>query len=1219
MSYSSVGIVYDDSVCEAEETLATAFTVFKEYWPDLDKEIAGFVLTGEGEGCLRKIKTLTDEQKTATGRAHPRFWLAQLPQVYRDSAKAIAIAFNEFLSSDSMYDAAIVQRLISVLEAAAVPRHFEAFSHVADPTRLEILFCHLHSASCGIGDDPERQFPHISLAWFKSLAELERVNEAQLYYCLFDGYYQGGSTFWDRLYRRNKQSRIDDVGWLETFTTPTFLREILPTLNARQKTPITEIAAQYTDLSPLTELLVTLACDKDNAVKKTALSLLVRVDNTALSTYLAQNYTDWGHHKRRKAIDLAKHLENGRELIAQWAKTEKTPSVVNALHLALNGPQRKTEPKLPTYTSLTSTVTLPATFRADFSQALDQLLATLDAEESQKTKHTAVKAQKLREISSECIETTFGYLETGQGKPNAHVLALLSELKLSNEFSFTHLLRYEIGIDAQSPHNHIGYLFDDPQLCHALQAQTEIVDLRQLYDVVKQEGQPPADNPIIRALLVGNSARLAEDLPKAFRHLAIWPLLATYPEVLDSALLNVTYLHRPLYLLKHFPYLPSRYHEILYQHALSDVNGLRPIAQSVLAHFGIDTPYLISFLSSKKGEQRIQAAQWLAELNCREAISALVKAVEKEKQQLTRAELLSALGHLGGDISRFFTSEHLVKEAKIGLKKSPPTSMAWFPLNAIPALQFSDGTKVPPEIPRWWVILAVKLKSPAGNILLQQYFSLLSQESQQTLSRFVFNAFVTFDTQCPSDDDAHHYAEQHKHATFQMVQSLVVGSPNNSFYTTFTLEDAYQISFKERKAQYLNSAIKDKGLLCLMNGMPATEALNLISHYMKTHPRKHRHVEAMLESLSTRTENSVIQFILSIARRYKQSSVQDKARLLVKDIAKNNQWSAQQLGDRTIPACGFDGLNPTSAFEYGQRSLSLKLSDSLKIVVQSEQGKELKALPQPRQGDNDSDIREAKNRFNSFKKELRLVAKQQPLRLAEAMSTNRMWSATEWFDYFYQHPVMNRLLQRVVWSAKINDQWQAFRPAEDGAFLSIDDDELDLTAAEQIQIATLTTLTKPECQLWKTHFREYKVKPLLEQFGAPDLDITKLPAGATQIDHYRGLLCDTFTLRNTLAKLGYTRGAPQHRGIFYDYFKEFTESGYRISFEFSGSSLPEENVTAAIYHVAVNEIGKRQYGESVPLSALPQSLVAMMAMDYEKVAAKCTKDHEWESKLQWQM
>ncbi len=84
--------------------------------------------------------------------------------------------------------------------------------------------------------------------------------------------------------------------------------------------------------------------------------------------------------------------------------------------------------------------------------------------------------------------------------------------------------------------------------------------------------------------------------------------------------------------------------------------------------------------------------------------------------------------------------------------------------------------------------------------------------------------------------------------------------------------------------------------------------------------------------------------IVSLSRRYRTASVQEKARGLVAQIAERNGWSADELADRTIPTAGMDETG-ILALEYGDRTFTAKLDAQQKLVLFNPEGKEIKALP----------------------------------------------------------------------------------------------------------------------------------------------------------------------------------------------------------------------------------------------------------------------------------
>nr|WP_086938685.1 DUF4132 domain-containing protein [Thaumasiovibrio occultus] len=1241
-------------IATLKPTIKLAFAAFGKLQTGLDMAIANYIATGEDENCLAAIEGLSEQDKLLSGRSHGQFWMCELPAGYKIRREEIGKAFYALVSAPMMADLALVRRLTDVLVAAKNDDQFKTRHDIATPTRFDVLMCHLGHAVQDYNNMhfaiPGESFQYLTTDWLRAVAEAEDVDAVQLYRSLLSGEDPEEVVF----FANNYQVQFHIGAWHYIATHTDWSQEVgqasfdeaFPALSDKAKQFLMQQLVECDDLSFATPYLIAGAIGSHKGTLKAALNLAPKADGEGIGTLLANQYATLSHHQRRKAVQFMARLTNGVsqavELFTTWQATEKNQAVSAEIDTALqnttfaklakaaqtsaskknsnaidNGAEDPTKAlTIPSYVPIARHQPLSNALLTAFWAAYEARIAQLTHDVENAGSDAKDQLAFIKRTSRDSIDDALNYLATGEGDASQAAIEIIRMLDISEPWSFVQWERLTLA-HSYDVTDALDMLVDDATFCATLASYTEITDLRQLFDYYATPNSKPSDNVIARLLFSDGYIRDHDRLARAFSHLAVWPLLVEYPTLLDGVLLggtsSIAHQSLALKLLRDFPALPHQYSELLYDIALSDKKTLRPLAQALLIQFGLDHTRVIEQLKSKKSEQRLQAANWLKTQADPAAIKPLAAAVKKEKQELVKAALLSALNTLGEDISTYLTPANLLAEAKAGLSKSLPKSMAWFPLDSLPTLQFQNGETVAQEIPQWWVVLAVKLKLPAGNALLQQYLSLLAKESQHTFSRFVFEAFVAFDTECPSDEEAHQHAKQWM-ATYNpnptYINGIQVASGSNE-----DAESLYQSFFKEKKRDYRNSAIKDKGLLCLMHGLPASDARNLVATYMKAHPLKRHQIEAMLEALASRDEKVIVQFILSIARRYKTQTVQERAQQLVLDIAARNQWTAQTLGDRTIPACGFSEVGKQASLTYGQRHLSLKLTDALKIELLNEEGNPLKALPQPREADNASDIKEAKSWFNNCKKELRLVVKQQPLRLSEAMYFNRVWPAGDWFADLYQHPVMNTLLQRVVWQVNIDGKAVYVRPAEDGSFLTVDDDELDISQAQTVQIATVNTLSKSDLKRWKAHFKQYKLKPLLEQFELPKLDLTEIANDAVQFDHYDGQLCDSHTLDNTLTKLGYERGIIRDKGRFYDYTKAFAESGYRAVFTFSGNIVQKEQITVAIHHIALIETGENSYDDPLRLDQLPASIVNALALDYEKVAAKCTFDPNWRSKL----
>ncbi|NHW58865.1 hypothetical protein HA378_27250, partial [Escherichia coli] len=115
---------------------------------------------------------------------------------------------------------------------------------------------------------------------------------------------------------------------------------------------------------------------------------------------------------------------------------------------------------------------------------------------------------------------------------------------------------------------------------------------------------------------------------------------------------------------------------------------------------------------------------------------------------------------------------------------------------------------VDPAIIRWWIILAVKLKMPGGNALLQRYIGLLSTDSQHKLSSFILHTFVAQDIKGPSLEEAMVEAQREAPGRLSNYQNWAKRYPEYyAKYENYTLEQVIEEIKNEVLRRYLGSAI----------------------------------------------------------------------------------------------------------------------------------------------------------------------------------------------------------------------------------------------------------------------------------------------------------------------------------------------------------------------------------------------------------------------------
>jgi HEAT repeat protein len=757
---------------------------------------------------------------------------------------------------------------------------------------------------------------------------------------------------------------------------------------------------------------------------------------------------------------------------------------------------------------------------------------------------------------------------------------------------------------------------------YQLNATTDMaVDLRILADGVERAGVQDSEAAVAELVFDTWFTR------GTFAPEHLWPYFAEHPRSIDTILglqpssTVATYsrserLEVALTILGGFPTIPNRYLPRLAELALGEGKTHRVAAQKVLeSHVGA-RELAEQGLRDGKAEIRVTAAVWLQRLGDPAALPALRAALAKERREVARAAFLGALESLGDDISADLAPATLLAEATKGLKAKAPASMAWFPLDGLPGLRWAaDGEAVPVEVVRWWVVLAVKLKDPSGLGLIARYESLLDDESRAALGRFALDAWIGKDTQGPTAEESRAYADSEAQPRYDRYQHWYKQHPQ--YYeaeASRTVDQHHQDAFREHQANYLGSAIADKGLLALTVGMPGADLTRAVQQYLKAHNTRRAQIEALVRALAANGDPASIQLLLSVARRHRQATVQAVAQQLAEDLAERRGWSAEELADRTVQTAGFedDGI---LHLDLGSREYTGRITPTFTLELTNEAGKVVKALPAPRADDDPDQVRAAKSQLSTSRKELKAVVALQTQRLYEAMCTGREWPVADWLEFVAGHPVMSRLAAGLVWLENPGPDQRAFRPGDAGALIDVDDEDVSLAQGATVSVAHGVLLGADQAGRWREHLADYEIRPLFDQL---EVTVPVTDRSATAISDRKGWLTDSFTVRGRATKLGYARSQAEDGGWFSGYEKAYPSVGITAVIEFTGAFLPEENIPAAITELVFRR-STRAYGQSAEarLADLPPVLVAESYRDYLTVAAGGSFDAAWEKKSAW--
>ncbi len=738
-----------------------------------------------------------------------------------------------------------------------------------------------------------------------------------------------------------------------------------------------------------------------------------------------------------------------------------------------------------------------------------------------------------------------------------------------------------------------------------------------------------------------------------------WAWFAERPGLLREALGRSDSVVRALEILGAMPRLPVGLSAVVADIAVGDSKVNRPLAQAVLRSHPRVRELAEQALGERRAEVRASAAAWVGSLGREASVPVLAAAVRKERREEVRAALLAALGECGGDVGEFLSPRALGAEAARGLKSKTPSSLAgWFDFDSLPPVHWSDGagagTEVDPDIVRWWVVLADRLKDPNGRGIIALYLSLLEPSDAAALAARVVRAWAERDTRHPDPEESRAHAQTagrwaYDHAQQWLAQCRADKKMADSLewaesQAAITLEDRIAAAYAEHQRTYAGSAVADKGLLAFAAGMDDGELAELVRAYMRDNPGRRAQFDALVHCLYANGGRRALQVLLGVARRHKMAGIQATAAALARETASERGWSAEELADRTVPTAGFDadGLLHLS---YGQRDFTGRLTPDFKIEVSDETGKTRKSLPPARAGEDAEAVRAAKKRLSAARKEAKEVLTLQSERLYEAMCASRTWSAAEWRELLAGHPLVGRLVTRLIWTAAppaaetaaaedsgrdaTGDAGSAatagsgvsgeissagailtFRPAEDGALIGADDAVVELDERARVGLAHRVQLADEEAAAWRQHLADYGVEPLFDQLSAT---APRVAEGQMEMRDLQGHMTDTFALRGAAVKRGYKRGEVMDAGTFYDYVKGFAALGLSAVLGFTGSWVPEDKIPCATKGLSFTR-GDDDYEYEIPLTEVPPVLLAECRADYEALAALGPYDPDWKKK-----
>jgi hypothetical protein len=695
---------------------------------------------------------------------------------------------------------------------------------------------------------------------------------------------------------------------------------------------------------------------------------------------------------------------------------------------------------------------------------------------------------------------------------------------------------------------------------------------------------------------------------KALPVAAVWPWLAENLGIFDEAFglqpaSKPIVLERALAALELLPAVPQRYLAKLTEMAVTEKRPIRRKAMALLRNAQQLEQRVAALLDDARQQVRIHAAAWLADLRAETGEAALRKRLKKEKSDPVRTSLIEALQRLGADLSDVIGPASLLAEAEKAIAKAAPELPAWLAASGVPAVRFRDGTTLPEPVLRHWLALAIRLKDPGATGQFGIYLDQLDPADAQALSGWVLESWIEFDTRTASLDQANAYAVANYATDWRWMCRT----------QTPELRDQIIAEIRQRKlGEMLNSGSDTKGVLALACRAEPVWAANRVRGFLKKHGRRSHQAMALLDVLAGIGVPAALQVVIAASTRLKQKSTQAHAADIAARYAEDRGWSFDELADRTVPAAGFDddGELELPCGEDG-KLYTARLDAALAIHLFNPDGKPVKSLPA---GDDEASKESAKA-LSTAKKELKQVIELQGGRLFEAMCVERSWPIGDWRTAFHEHPVMRRLVERLVWQGlDAEGQPQGlFRPTQEGDFTDAADEPVDVDAFARVRLAHGALADAETCRAWTAHLKDYEVSPFIAQFGTVRAPLSADGGEAESVTDRTGWCAPSLSFRGVAEKRGYER-VMRDSGGCHEYVKAFPSHCITATIWHSGSGAVDENNRIALKELSFQKAG--QYG-AFRLKDVPPVMLAECRADYHAVAAKGAFDPDWEKSTGW--
>ena len=325
-----------------------------------------------------------------------------------------------------------------------------------------------------------------------------------------------------------------------------------------------------------------------------------------------------------------------------------------------------------------------------------------------------------------------------------------------------------------------------------------------------------------------------------------------------------------------------------------------------------------------------------------------------------------------------------------------------------------------------------------------------------------------------------------------------------------------------------------------------------------------------------------------MARKFKSNQVKNAAREALADAASALQISREELEDRIVPDLGFNA-QMEQTLDYGARSFTVRLTPLLALEVYDSSQKLLKKLPAPGKQDDDAKAKQAQETFKQIKKQLKVVAAAQKLRLEQTFITARYWQIQAWKALFVSNPLMHQFAVGLIWGVYENEKLQeTFRYMEDGSFNTVEEEEYTLPETGRIGLVHPLELSETLLSAWKEQLSDYEITQPIEQLERPVYHLTEEEKGTEKLMRFYDREINGASLVRPLLSLGWERGEILDGGCYdcccrndHKFGAVLTFSGVGVGYENTETYIENLYFTINDQPCIPEEVNERYFSEIV--------------------------------------